>query len=152
MATLGGIRSDEETGLLLARNLEHWERHGFGLWVLRDENDGRFAGRAGLRHVRVGGADEVELAYALMPEFWGRGLATEIVGAILSLAFGRLGLPEVVCFTLPTNAASRRVMEKAGFTFERDVIHADLPHVLYRIAAPGRAPGEASRNDRAGPP
>jgi hypothetical protein len=23
-------------------------------------------------------------------------------------------------------------MEKAGFTFERDVIHSDLPHVLYR--------------------
>jgi ribosomal-protein-alanine N-acetyltransferase len=42
----------------------------------------------------------------------------------------------VVAFTLPTNWASRRVMEKVGFTFERDIVHAGLRHVLYRIANP----------------
>jgi RimJ/RimL family protein N-acetyltransferase len=38
-----------------------------------------------------------------------------------------------VSFTLPHNAASRRVMEKAGLTYERDITHAGLPHVLYRL-------------------
>jgi len=37
-----------------------------------------------------------------------------------------------VAFTLPTNVASRRVMDNAGFQYERDVVHADLPQVLYR--------------------
>jgi RimJ/RimL family protein N-acetyltransferase len=132
MATLGGLRSEDETRQAHRRNLDHWDRHGFGLWVFRDRNDLRFAGRGGLRRVLVEGAGEVELAYGFMPEFWGRGLATEVARAILALASEHLGLDDVACFTLPTNLASRRVMEKAAFTFERDVIHAGLPHVLYR--------------------
>jgi [ribosomal protein S5]-alanine N-acetyltransferase len=135
MATLGGLRSDEETRAFLRRSLEHWHRHGYGLWVLRDERDGRFVGRGGLRHVRVGGADEVEMAYALLAEFWGRGLATEMARAILKVAFEHLGMDQVVSFTLETNQASRRVLEKAGLIFERPLIHADYPHVLYRIVA-----------------
>ena len=39
---------------------------------------------------------------------------------------------DIVCFTLPTNRASQRVMEKVGFVYERDITHANLPHVLYR--------------------
>jgi RimJ/RimL family protein N-acetyltransferase len=132
MATLGGVRSEEETRQAHRGNLDHWDRHGFGLWVFRDRQDGRFAGRGGLRHILIESAHEVELAYAFLPEFWGRGLATEMARAILALAFGHLGREDLVCLALPTNQASRRVMEKAGFTFERDVIHADLPHVLYR--------------------
>jgi hypothetical protein len=34
---------------------------------------------------------------------------------------------------------SRRVMEKAGFRYECDIVHANLPHVLYRQVALGAA-------------
>ena len=135
MATLGGLRSDEETAHYLRDNLDHWDRYGYGMWVFSDRADGRFVGRAGLRNTRVGGNDEVELAYALVAEYWGRGLATEMAKEILKLAFERLDLEDVVCFTLPTNQASQRVMEKAGFEYERDVVHAGSPHVLYRSKA-----------------
>lgn len=131
----GGVLSDEETRRFLPRHLDHWDRHGYGLWVFRDKADGRFVGRAGLHNTRVGGEDGVELAYALMAEFWGRGIATEMAGAILMVAFEQLGIAELVCFTLTTNRASQRVMEKVGFKYERDIVHAGLPHVLYRIAA-----------------
>jgi ribosomal-protein-alanine N-acetyltransferase len=132
MATLGGLRSDEESAHYLRDNLDHWYRYGYGMWVFRDRAHGRFVGRAGLRNTHVGGNDEVELAYALMADYWGRGLATEI----LKLAFVRLDLDDIVCFTLPTNRASQRVMEMAGFEYERDVVHAGTPHVLYRVNAP----------------
>jgi RimJ/RimL family protein N-acetyltransferase len=79
----------------------------------------------------------VELAYALAAEYWNRGLATEMARAILNLAFERLGLTNVVCFTLPTNRASRRVMEKVGFDYEREVTHVGSSHVLYRITPAG---------------
>jgi ribosomal-protein-alanine N-acetyltransferase len=105
--------------------------------VFRDIENGWFVRRAGLRNTRVGGNDEVELAYALAAEYWDRGLATEMAQAILKLAFERLGLTNVVCFTLPTNRASRRVMEKVGFDYEREVTHVGSPHVLYRITAAG---------------
>ena len=133
----GGILYDEETRRFLRRHLDHWDRHGYGLWAFRDRADGRFVGRAGLYNTHVGGNEEVELAYALVAEYWGKGLATEMARAILAVAFEKLGMTDLVCFTLTTNRASQRVMEKAGFEYERDVVHAGLPHVLYRITASG---------------
>lgn len=135
-ATLGGLRSDDWVVDYVQRTAEHWDRHGFGLWVLRDPLDASFVGRGGLRHALVEGVDEVEVGYALMSEYWGRGLATEFARAALAIAFTRLALPNVVSFTQPTNFASRRVMEKCGLTFERNIVYADLPHVLYRRLAP----------------
>lgn len=131
----GGVLSDEETQRFLCRHLDHWERHGYGLWAFRDRTNGRFVGRAGLYNTHVGGSVEVELAYALVAEYWGKGLATEMARAILAVAFERLGINDLVCFTLTTNRVSQRVMQKAGFEYERGVVHAGLPHVLYRIIA-----------------
>jgi ribosomal-protein-alanine N-acetyltransferase len=115
---------------LLVRDLRHWEAHGWGPWVVEYE-DG-FAGRAGLNTTRVAGEQAIELAWAIVGAAQGRGLATGAAVAALGEA-RRLGLEEVVSFTLPGNAASRRVMEKAGLAFERDITHAGLPHVLYRL-------------------
>jgi [ribosomal protein S5]-alanine N-acetyltransferase len=128
----GGMLSDEETRRFLDKDAAHWEQYGYGLWALRANSDGRFVGRAGLRHTQVGGTDEVELAYALVADAWGQGFATEIAGALVGLGFDQLGLATIVCFTLTTNRASQRVMQKAGFRYERDLIHAGLPHVFYR--------------------
>lgn len=115
---------------LLVRDLRHWEAHGWGPWVV--EEDGAFVGRAGLNTTRVAGEQAVELAWALVGTAHGRGVATE--AALAAVAEARaLGLPEVVSFTLPENVASRRVMEKAGLTFDRDITHGGLPHVLYRL-------------------
>ena len=61
----------------------------------------------------------VEVSYFLDPACWGRGFATELVRASLDHAFGALALPEVGAFARPDNAASIRVLEKAGFAFVR---------------------------------
>jgi RimJ/RimL family protein N-acetyltransferase len=84
--------------------------------------DGAFAGRGGLRRVAIEGRPEVEVGYGLMPERGGQGLATELAGESIRVAFDELQLPELVCFTLPTNRASQRVMEKAGFRYSNDIV------------------------------
>lgn len=115
---------------LLVRDLRHWESHAWGPWVV--EEDGAFAGRAGLNTTRVAGEQVVEIAWALVGTAHGRGLATH--AALAAVAEARsLGLEEVVSFTLPDNVASRRVMEKVGLSFDRDITHGGLPHVLYRL-------------------
>jgi [ribosomal protein S5]-alanine N-acetyltransferase len=115
------------------KHIDDWGRLGFSLWTIRDRETGAFIGRGGLRPVAVDGVDEVELGYGMRPEWWGRGLATEMSRVALEVGFDRLGLGRVVSFTLPTNKRSRHVMEKVGMTFERDIVWADMPHVLYRI-------------------
>ena len=64
----------------------------------------------------------------------------------MRVAFEYLGLDELIALALIENIASRRVMEKSGFVYERDLVHVGLPHVAY-IRRRGRlTPGsEAGR-------
>jgi RimJ/RimL family protein N-acetyltransferase len=119
------------------KHIEEWDRVGWSLWTIRDRATGTFIGRGGLRPVTIEGVEEVELGYGLRPEWWDRGLATEMSRTALEVGFERLGLESIVAFTLPTNTRSRHVMEKLGLTFERDIVWADMPHVLYRITRDG---------------
>jgi RimJ/RimL family protein N-acetyltransferase len=136
MATLGGTLDADATAAQLRELCAHWERHGFGPWTLREPGTGRFLGRGGLRRVHVGGRDEVEILYALAADAWGCGYATELARESARVAFEQLALPSLVCFTRPDNARSLRVMQRAGFAWERDVVHRGLPHVLHRLHAP----------------
>ena len=88
---------------------------------------------------RRGRRDEVEVGWTVAPDRWGEGLATELGAASIAQAFGELGLADVVAFTLHDNVASRRVMDKLGFVYERDIVHAALPHVFYRLASTASA-------------
>ncbi len=129
---LGGVRSPEATRAYLTTNMAHWDRHGFGLWVLRTRT-GEFAGRAGIRHIDVDGTDEIEIAYTFKRELWGHGLASEIAGALTRIGLLQLELPSLIGLVLVGNAASRRVLEKSGFTLERGAVHRGEDVVIYRI-------------------
>ena len=135
-ATLGGVAGPAVVDGQIARMAPLWERDGFGLYAFLDRATGALVARGGPQRCNVAGRDEVEIGWAVVPERWNQGLATELGAASVAVAFGPLGLADVVAFTLPDNHASRRVMEKLGFAFERDTIHAGLPHVLYRRRAP----------------
>ena len=115
----------------LAAKVDHWDRHGFGLWLLRDRSSGEAVGRGGLQYTYTAGLHDVEAAWAIVPERWGQGLATELAHACVEVGFDQLGLCQIIAFTLPENIASRRVMEKAGFEYKRDIVHVGLAHVLY---------------------
>ncbi|MGE3316885.1 MAG: GNAT family N-acetyltransferase [Planctomycetaceae bacterium] len=119
----------------LGYSVAHWEKHGFGYWILKLKESGEFVGRGGLRTTTIDGTDDVELAYAILPEFWNRGLTTEFAKGALAAAFKQLHVPHVLCYTLASNRASQRVMEKCGFRYEKEVEHANQPHVFYRITA-----------------
>ena len=132
MASLGGVRTDAETKAYLEYNLAHWDEHGFGIWILRDPTTGRVFGRAGLRHLSVEATPEVELTYALLPDFWGRGLATDAARACVTIGREWLGLASVVALITDDNLASQRVLLKASLAPEREVMHDGRRHVLFR--------------------
>jgi [ribosomal protein S5]-alanine N-acetyltransferase len=138
MATLsadGATFTEDQSRAFLDRAAAHWESHGFGLWTFRDRSDSDFVGYGGIKHTEVEGRDQIELAYAITSEHQRKGFATEISIAALKRAFDTMHLDRIVAFTLPHNKASRAVMEHCGFTYNRDIIHANLPHVLYTLSA-----------------
>ena len=87
--------------------------NGFSLWALDEREGDRLVGVAGLAMVE-GVGPEVEAAYILRSDRWGRGYATEALRAVLEIGHEQLGLARIVALAYPENDPSRRVMEKAG--------------------------------------
>jgi RimJ/RimL family protein N-acetyltransferase len=110
----------------------HWSDHGFGPWILLEEGSGAFAGRGGLHWTTVEEIAMVELAWSVEPDLHGNGYATEMAGAAVEWA-RELQFEQLVALVLPGNVASRRVAEKVGCTRGGEVIHAGLPHLLFRL-------------------
>lgn len=143
----GKVVTDARVAWLTDRLAAHWEAHDFGprLFFRRDggpipktglEPPDSFVGWCGLRHQLVDGVAEIELLYALRPDLWRQGFGRAMARATLDEGFARIDAASVVAFTLPDNRASRGVMERCGMTYERDITHAGLPHVLYRKTGP----------------
>ncbi len=88
-----------------------------GFWAARLRDTREFVGWFHLRPDKIT-PDEMELGYRLRRSAWGQGLATEGSRALVRKAFGEWGYPRLSARTLVDNLGSRRVMEKAGLTFE----------------------------------
>lgn len=126
---LGGPRTRRQSREVLALFAAEWTRDGIGLWLWRE--DGVAVARGGLRHTALDDMRVIEVGWLVDPDRQGEGIATELARASVEHAFAALGFDLVTARTLPDNFASRRVMEKLGMTYDRDIVHAGLPHVHY---------------------
>lgn len=80
-------------------------------------------GGAAVGSVSIRPGDDIErvsaeIGYWIGRPFWGRGIMTEAVQAVTGYAFGMLGLRRVFALPFARNAASHRVLEKAGYELE----------------------------------
>lgn len=110
--------------------LEDGDAAGMGHWVI--EMDGGFAGLAGLKPVAQVLVDlvpmlagEIDPTIALLPAHWGQGLASEALGAVLAHGYGTLGRERIAAVCDLPNAASARMLARAGFvrTGEHQGVH-----------------------------
>lgn len=111
----------EEAANLRAHIARYYQGLGFGLWAVILRETGELAGRCGLLRSEIGGRSETEISYLLARRFWGQGLAAEAARAVLHHGFGALGMERIVAVIDPRNTASRRVAQRIGMRYERDV-------------------------------
>ena len=112
-------------------------RHGFGLWVAT-ERGGAVIGFCGLRPLDY--APGVEILYGLAPSLWGMGYATEAAVAVLRYGLEEAGLDRVLGIVDKENAASRRVLEKIGMTFDGETLHEGREERRYSVTRDGWVP------------
>lgn len=101
------------TERVMAALRRHGAVHGFTIWPVDELAGDRVVAVGGLSWIE-GRGPQVEAAYVLRRDRWGRGYATELLRAILAAGRRDLGLERIVALAYPENEASRRVMEKAG--------------------------------------
>ena len=103
-----------------------YDRHGFGLWLVVLRADDAPIGICGL--LKRDALDDVDVGFALLPRYWSRGYAHEAAAASIAYGQAAFGLTRVAAVVQPHNAASIRVLEKLGMTYERTTKLSDDGH------------------------
>ena len=130
-----GVRTvDDARGYIVKGPITCYEKFGFGLWMVEIRSPLAPIGICGLLKRDV--LDDVDIGYALLPEFWSQGYAFESAAAVISYAGKKLGLKRVVAVTNSDNQSSIRLLEKIGFKYERMVrLSEDAPEIKLFAAA-----------------
>jgi ribosomal-protein-alanine N-acetyltransferase len=117
-----GTPSPGKARRMAAEFIDTWERHGIGFWIV--EHDGTAVGAAGVKPTRLAGRDCWNLYFRLVPEMWGRGLATEAAQEAIVVA-GELQ-PDwpVLVATRPGNDNAVGLAGKLGLTRRPDLDHS----------------------------
>lgn len=113
------VRTLEEAHAYLQKGaMAMYERVGFGMYVVTLKESGEPVGTCGL--IQRDGLDDVDIGFAFLPQFRGRGYAFESAAAVLGHARG-LGLKRIVAIVSAANHRSVRILEKIGLQFERTI-------------------------------
>lgn len=119
-----GVRTVEDARAYIAKGpIDSYDRHGFGLLLVSRKEDGVPIGMCGL--LRRDALPDVDVGFAFLPAFWGKGYAFESAAAVLSYGREVLGLNRIVAITSPENEGSIRVLTKLGMRFEGMIRLAD---------------------------
>jgi [ribosomal protein S5]-alanine N-acetyltransferase len=102
---------------------QNFERRGYGMVAIVERESGEVIGFAGIVH--PGQQLEAELKYALRRDRWGRGYAFEVVVGLVRYAREAWGVGSIIATVDPDNAASQRVLAKAGFAHSSDRANDD---------------------------
>src|SRR5712691_6206335 len=127
----------QQTRQFLERCLKDWEGTGHRVWLITRFVDDTPIGTIDLRT----SSSSAELGYALAREAWGHGIMTEVVQTLTQMALHEIPIARVAAVCDVQNAASARVLEKAGMLREerlpRRVVHpnvSDQPRDVYLYA------------------
>lgn len=109
---------------------------GYGMWLVFEKKTGKLIGRAGIEH-REELNGELELGYAIHPDYQRKGYATEVCRAIIEYAFCELDFEEICCLIEKENLASIHFAEQLGFHFQKEMLLGGkemFKYVLLKIA------------------
>ena len=113
-----GVRSvDDARAYILNGPMSSYAKHGYGLYRVDLKENGDPIGICGL--LKRDALDDVDIGFALLEKFRGRGFATESAEAVMEYGRGALGLERIVAITSPDNDASIRVLGKIGLRFDK---------------------------------
>jgi ribosomal-protein-alanine N-acetyltransferase len=101
------------------------------IWAVRARADGEFIGMIFLDWHHDG--EDMEVSFQFLPECWGRGFATETVGAVIAYARDNLNLTRLVAETQVANTRSRALLERLGMKAIRELPRFGEQQLLYEL-------------------
>ncbi len=113
-----GVRTlDDARAYITDGPVASYEKNGFGLCLVALKESSLPIGMCGL--IKRDTLEDVDLGYAFLERFWGKGYANEAGAAMLDYGRSVIGLKRIVAITAPDNDGSIRVLKKLGFQLEK---------------------------------
>ena len=135
-----GVRTlDDARNYIATGPIASYERFGFGLSMTLQKSDGARIGLCGL--LKRDALPDVDIGFALLPAYWGKGYALEAARAVLEDGRATHGLRRIVAITNPDNERSIQLLEKLGMKREGTVriseAGPELNHYACHLEQPG---------------
>lgn len=120
MKYVGGVVSTEieQSRQMIEFIQNQYKENGVGRLAVIEKSSNILIGWSGLKYLtkEINGMKNVyELGYRFLPEYWGKGYATETAIAALNYAFNEIKTDVVYAMAVTENAGSNRVLQKLGF-------------------------------------
>ena len=132
-----GAFSDLEAHEWLDRQIDRYQKWGFGSWAVILKGPNRLIGQCGLTMQPWKGTEVLEVGYLFFRAYWHHGYATEAAIACKQYAFDVLGANEVCSIIRDTNIPSQNVAIRNGMVpTDSAVKHyrgVDMPHTRYIV-------------------
>ena len=125
------VFSREQSEEELVKYLRQYEERGWGLWAAVTRGTDDFVGRCGLMKWELPTLQGIEVSYALLPEFWGKGLATEATSAVRDYAFDSLEINKLISLVDTRNDRSIKVAQKVHDSLEKKIIFFGRETLVY---------------------
>lgn len=126
---LGGIRTEisiEETFVEMLNSVDDSQ-----YWMIRHRRSNEFMGLVSLDPHHNG--ENVEVSYQLLPKWWGKGYATEVINRVIKFAFEVLDINKVVAETQTANIRSKKLLERVGMELVTTYQRFNEEQSLYAI-------------------
>jgi len=123
----------EETRAGIARVKKRWAEVGFSWWAFIDRETEGVIGAGCIQYLGRDPANPHEIGWRLVPEKWGRGLASEAAHAMAAWVFDTLHAPLLVAVCKPENHGSARVMARLGMRYRGEEHWYDGPHAAWEL-------------------
>lgn len=129
----GIVKTPEETWEGIRRVQARWEKYKFSWWAIKEKSSCVIVGAACLQHLENVDGAPLEIGWRLVPEYNGKGYATEAAKAIIEYAAEQVRATYLVAVADPENIPSQRVMQRLGMTYKAIEQHYGVPCVVYEL-------------------
>lgn len=120
---------DDAREYILRGPVDMYARLGFGLYLVEMRDPVVSVGICGL--IKRDSLESVDLGFAFLPQFRGRGYALEAAAATMEFGRQHLLLRQIVAITDPENRSSIRLLQRLGMSFQGSIV---LPHQPEEVA------------------
>jgi RimJ/RimL family protein N-acetyltransferase len=112
-----GIMSSKQLEEKIEKYIQFYQSNKFGIFIAIELTTGEIVGRCGFGEAA---SDEIEVGYVFFKKFWGQGLASEALLALLGWAENNIKVDKIIAYAPVAHEASHRVMEKSGMQYYKN--------------------------------